>query len=187
MDKLQAMVALGGDIQNVVFKDDLTWPEVLLLRHCHGNASVTDIMVSGDSEREEIHEPERLQIRFGRRYFEVFRLYETNLPYLAPAYVARYDDEVEVVTRVRRDGKKTQQVEKTSRPPPVSVAEERAFDAIEDPKEYAAKMQAQRRAKSKADKAKEKAAAEKKANQRHAIERREQAAAVLPASQPVEV
>jgi hypothetical protein len=179
MDRLQALIALGGDIQNVVFKDDMTWPEVLLLRHCHGNASVTEIMVNGESEREEIHEPERLQIRFGRRYFEVFRLYETNLPYLAPAYVARFDDVVEVVTRVRRDGKQVQEkIETTARPP--TVEEDVAKAHAVDPQEYKQKMINERRAKSRADKAKAKAEAERKASQRQAIERREQAATSLP-------
>ena len=37
MDQLMADIAIGGDIKNVVHRDDLTWPEVVLMRDIHGD------------------------------------------------------------------------------------------------------------------------------------------------------
>jgi hypothetical protein len=102
MDKIEAHVAIAGDLNQVVVRSDLTWPEVILMKAIHGDSSVTNIEVIGEHELTAFDEPTRLKAKYGRRYFEVWSRYDTNLPLRAPDFVPRWDDEVVVQVRQRR-------------------------------------------------------------------------------------
>jgi hypothetical protein len=102
MDILGADIALGGDIKNVVRREDMIWPEVVLMRDIHGEASVTNLEVLGEEDRDEYQELERMRTRYGKRFVRVFGRSVTTLPYQPPAGIPRWDDMVEVQIRQRR-------------------------------------------------------------------------------------
>jgi hypothetical protein len=102
MDKIEAKIAIAGDLNQVVVRSDLTWPEVILMRAIHGDAAVTDIEVIGEHELTAFDEPTRLKAQYGRRYYEVWSRYDANLPLRAPDFIPRWDDEIVVQTRIRR-------------------------------------------------------------------------------------
>ena len=106
MDRLQAYIAIGGDIRNVVFRDDLTWPEIIILRHIHGGVGfITDIEVIGeysDDERPAYDEPDRLIAKYGEGTYYTLWHRSMPLPLRAPPTIARFDDQVEEVVRIRR-------------------------------------------------------------------------------------
>lgn len=103
MDQLMADIAIGGDIKNVVHRDDLTWPEVVLMRDIHGEAAVTNIEITGESELDERDEIERLRTRYGRKFVRVFGRSADRLPLHPPSSIPRWDDMVEVKVRTRRE------------------------------------------------------------------------------------
>jgi len=57
---VSCMIAIGGDIRTVVAREDITWPEVSMLRFIHGEAAVTDIEVVDEVERTPTAEKARL-------------------------------------------------------------------------------------------------------------------------------
>jgi hypothetical protein len=61
MQTLNAMVALTGDRNNMVWKTDLSPAEVLLLQALHGADAVVQIEPVGDVRREPHEEIERLK------------------------------------------------------------------------------------------------------------------------------
>lgn len=61
MEIAKCLVALGGDLNNVVPKTDVTPAEVLTLIAVHGEGAVTDIEVTGEIERTNRQELERLR------------------------------------------------------------------------------------------------------------------------------
>lgn len=102
MDKIEAHIALSGELNQVVVKSNLTWPEVILMKAIHGDAAVTNIEVIGVHEYSAFDEPARLKSLYGRRYFEIWSNYESNLPVTAPPFIPRWDDEIVVEHRIRR-------------------------------------------------------------------------------------
>lgn len=67
MQIVSCHVAIGGDLNNVrVFEkiDEITVPEVLVLRHVHGFDAVTEIEVVGNIKRSNADEVERLRARY---------------------------------------------------------------------------------------------------------------------------
>ncbi len=103
MDQLMADIAIGGDIKNVVHRDDLTWPEVVLMRDIHGEAAVTNIEITGESPLDPFDEIERLRTRYGRKFVRVFGRSADRIPMQAPSSIPRFDDVVEVKIRTRRE------------------------------------------------------------------------------------
>lgn len=61
MQTLNAMVALTGDRNNMVWKTDLTPAEILLLQALHGVDAVLQIEPTGETKREPMQEIERLR------------------------------------------------------------------------------------------------------------------------------
>jgi hypothetical protein len=61
MQTLNAMVAITGDRNNMIWKMDLTPAELLLLQGLHGADAVLQIEPSGDVKREPMQEIERLR------------------------------------------------------------------------------------------------------------------------------
>jgi hypothetical protein len=55
-----AKIRLSGSIMNEVRRDNLSAPEVILLRHLHGHDAVTDIVEVGGDRRAHSDERERL-------------------------------------------------------------------------------------------------------------------------------
>jgi hypothetical protein len=102
MERLSAHIAIGGDIKNTVVREDLTWPEVVLMRDIHGEAAVTNVEVLGESEFDPRDEVERLRTRYGRKFVRVFGRSADRIPLVAPSSIPRFDDEVEIVVRKRR-------------------------------------------------------------------------------------
>ena len=102
MDMIGADIALGGDIKNVVRREDLSWAELLLMRDIHGEASVTQVEVVGEHFREEWDEMNHLKARYGRKFVRVYGRNPQTIPLKAPAQIARWDDIIEVQTRQRR-------------------------------------------------------------------------------------
>jgi hypothetical protein len=102
MQMIGADIALGGDIKNVVRREDLTWPELVLMRDIHGEAAVTNIEVVGESPLDPNDEINRLKARYGRKFVRVFGRHADQLPLTPPASIPRWDDEVEVKIRHRR-------------------------------------------------------------------------------------
>jgi hypothetical protein len=61
MQQLNALVALTGDRNNMVYKVDLTPAEILLLQALHGADAVAQIEPTGDLKREPQEEVDRLK------------------------------------------------------------------------------------------------------------------------------
>lgn len=53
-------IRLGGSVLNEVRKDDLTAPEIYVLREIHGNDAVVDIKQTGVDKRSSVEERARL-------------------------------------------------------------------------------------------------------------------------------
>jgi hypothetical protein len=103
MDMIGADIALGGDIKNVVRREDLTWPELVLMRDIHGEAAVTNVEVVGEHSYPEWDEMPRLKAKYGRKFVRVFGRNPASIPLKPPASIPRWDDEVEVVVKKRRE------------------------------------------------------------------------------------
>jgi len=68
----------------------VSYPEVELLRHLHGDDSVTGVAVCGSEDRTQSEERERLRLRYGARAMDdVYPGRATRLPFVAPDEVPR--------------------------------------------------------------------------------------------------
>ena len=61
MQILNAMVALTGDRNNMLYKEGLTPPEIVLLQQLHGEGSILQIEPVGEQAREPLAEISRLK------------------------------------------------------------------------------------------------------------------------------
>ncbi len=65
---LSADIALGGDMMNVVHRDEfepITYPEMIVLQYLHGEAAVQNVVAVGRIERDEREEFVRLVETYG--------------------------------------------------------------------------------------------------------------------------
>ena len=88
MQTLNAMVALTGDRNNMVWKTDLTPAEILLLQALHGADAVVQIEPTGDEKREPSQEIQRLK--------ELYPLHQERIQNIwrdfpGPAFPSRID------------------------------------------------------------------------------------------------
>jgi hypothetical protein len=65
MQTASCHVRLGGDVQNTVFKQEVTPAEILLLRGIHGQDAVVDIQFTGSDKRPHVEERDRLFRTYG--------------------------------------------------------------------------------------------------------------------------
>jgi hypothetical protein len=76
MEHLTGNVAIGGNLGNVLYKNLLTIPEVVMLRNIHGESSVFNIAVVGDIDSDDMEERNRLGILYSdQKVEEVFGTY----------------------------------------------------------------------------------------------------------------
>ena len=64
MQVLNAMVALGNDRYNMLWKTNITPPEILLLQQLHGQDAVTQIEPVGEIDRQPFEELDRLKTAY---------------------------------------------------------------------------------------------------------------------------
>lgn len=60
MQIVSCEIALGGDIRSTITKHNVTIAELVVYRHKHGDAAVTNISLTGDEEIDELAERDRL-------------------------------------------------------------------------------------------------------------------------------
>lgn len=78
MEKLTGNVAIGGNLGNVLSKDFMTIPEVVMLRNIHGDAAVFNLAVTDQMEIDDEAERNRLGILYGdQKVQDVFGAYGT--------------------------------------------------------------------------------------------------------------
>jgi hypothetical protein len=76
MEQLTGNIAIGGNLGNVLYKNFITIPEVVMLRNIHGETSVFNLAVVGDVETDDKAERDRLGILYGdQKVEEVFGRY----------------------------------------------------------------------------------------------------------------
>ena len=76
MDKVTANVAIANNLQNVISKDFMTIPEVVMLRNIHGQSAVFNIKITGDFNHDDQVERDRLGNIYGdAKVEEVFGTY----------------------------------------------------------------------------------------------------------------
>lgn len=76
MDKITANVAIANNLQNVISKDFITIPEIVMLRNIHGQSSVFNIKITGEFEHDDEIERDRLGNIYGdQKVEEVFGAY----------------------------------------------------------------------------------------------------------------
>lgn len=76
MEKINANIAIDGNIGNVVNKDFLTIPELVMLRNIHGETSVSNIIVDGSFDHDDKAERDRLGNLYGdQKVIDVFGAY----------------------------------------------------------------------------------------------------------------
>jgi hypothetical protein len=88
MQTLNALVAITGDRNNMVWKTDITPAEILLLQSLHGADAVLQIEPSGEDKREPMEEITRLKALYplhGERIHNIWR------DYPGPAFPLRID------------------------------------------------------------------------------------------------
>jgi hypothetical protein len=88
MQTLNALVAITGDRNNMVWKTDITPAEILLLQSLHGADAVLQIEPSGEDKREPMEEITRLKALYplhGERIQNIWR------DYPGPAFPLRID------------------------------------------------------------------------------------------------
>jgi hypothetical protein len=61
MQTMNALVALSGDRNNMIFRNELTPAEIILLQALHGADAVLQIEPTGEVKREPMQEVERLK------------------------------------------------------------------------------------------------------------------------------
>ena len=76
MERINANIAIDGNIGNVVNKEFLTIPELVMLRNIHGETSVFNIIVDGSFDHDDKAERDRLGNLYGdHKVVEVFGAY----------------------------------------------------------------------------------------------------------------
>lgn len=76
MEKINANVAIDGNIGNVINKGFLSIPELVMLRHIHGETSVFNIVVDGSFDHDDKAERDRLGNLYGdQKVIDVFGAY----------------------------------------------------------------------------------------------------------------
>jgi hypothetical protein len=76
MEKINANVAIDGNIGNVINKGFLTIPELVMLRHIHGETSVFNIIVDGSYDHDDKVERDRLgNLYSDQKVVDVFGAY----------------------------------------------------------------------------------------------------------------
>jgi hypothetical protein len=76
MEKINANVAIDGNIGNVINKGFLTIPELVILRHIHGETSVFNIIVDGSYDHDDKAERDRLgNLYSDQKVVDVFGAY----------------------------------------------------------------------------------------------------------------
>jgi hypothetical protein len=88
MQTLNALVAITGDRNNMVWKTGLTPAEILLLQGLHGADSVLQIEPSGDDQREPAEEIARLKSLYPLHHQRVQDIWRD---YPGPAFPSRID------------------------------------------------------------------------------------------------
>jgi len=88
MQTLNALVALTGDRNNMVWKIGLTPAEVLLLQQLHGTDSVLQIEPTGDVKREPAEEIARLRSIYPLHHERIQNIWRD---YPGPAFPVRLD------------------------------------------------------------------------------------------------
>jgi len=76
MEKINANVAIDGNIGNVINKGFLSIPEIVMLRHIHGETAVFNIIVDGSYDHDDKVERDRLGNLYGdQKVTDVFGAY----------------------------------------------------------------------------------------------------------------
>ena len=76
MEKIKANIALAGNLGNVINKEYLTIPELVMLRNIHGETSVFNIVVDGSYDHDDKVERDRLGNVYGdQKVIDVFGAY----------------------------------------------------------------------------------------------------------------
>ena len=76
MEKINANVAIDGNIGNVINKGSLSIPEIVMLRHIHGETAVFNIIVDGSYDHDDKVERDRLGNLYGdQKVTDVFGAY----------------------------------------------------------------------------------------------------------------
>lgn len=74
MDRCACMIALGGDIMNIVARGDdndaVSWPEVQVLRVIHGQSAVTDVKPIFKEDTTPAEEKARLAELYGEELID---------------------------------------------------------------------------------------------------------------------
>ena len=65
MQLFKCKVRLGGNVMHEVIKDEVTAPEVIVLRHIHGYDGVLDLQRTKSDKRPHEGERERLSVVYG--------------------------------------------------------------------------------------------------------------------------
>tara|TARA_B100000963_G_C22360664_1_gene551434 strand:- start:81 stop:449 length:369 start_codon:yes stop_codon:yes gene_type:complete len=75
-EQIKCDIAINGDSRSVITKKPVSIPEVVVLRHIHGDDSVTNISVIGQWDHDDEGERDRLGKMFGdARIIEIFNQY----------------------------------------------------------------------------------------------------------------
>ena len=75
-EQIKCDIAINGDSRSVITKKPVSIPEVVVLRHIHGDDSVTNISVLGQWDHDDESERDRLGKMFGdARIIEIFNQY----------------------------------------------------------------------------------------------------------------
>jgi hypothetical protein len=91
------MVALNGDITFTVFKQDVTVPEIALLRALHGPDSIRDIKPLYMDKRSHAEERSRLLLEYGNaKDHKDESIFEKLFPGLSPLPVHLKDIGIEI-------------------------------------------------------------------------------------------
>jgi hypothetical protein len=88
MQTLNALVALTGDRNNMIWKMGLTPAEVLLLQGLHGADAVLQIEPTGDVKREPAEEIQRLRFLYPLHHERIQNIWRD---YPGPAFPSRLD------------------------------------------------------------------------------------------------
>ena len=76
MERINANVAIDGNIGNVINKEYLSIPEIVMLRNIHGETSVFNIIVDGSYDHDDKVERDRLGNLYGdQKVVDVFGAY----------------------------------------------------------------------------------------------------------------
>lgn len=109
MEQLTGNVAIGGNLGNVLYKNFITIPEVVMLRSIHGETSVFNLAVVGNVESDDKAERDRLGIIYGDQKVEqVFGRYGALPQSFEDARIDDgYLDKLFLQNRAQKSAKKT--------------------------------------------------------------------------------